>query len=310
MAGITSTARSSGLALEPSWLAAQMVILYLPWAFSSVLTSYSFARRRFVPVLLLAVGLLLSAMSYSRSGILILIVSVLLTLIFAGQETISSVMHWFFNPLKKQETLPLNPRHLVLRLSLLSLVFILVVGGLYLLSQNQYFSLLWQERGDNLVDYLVNIYAGPRLAFAWAGWNIFTSHPWLGVGLGGGGFYFHTALPVWSHFNLSEVSLILSPDFTGFPNVKNLYIRLLAEGGFLAFWVWMAFNLYIFSRILKLLKSDVRYLRFTAVAGMFAFFSILLVNFTLDSFAMPLLWLPFGVIVGIQEGTEPVSLAE
>lgn len=147
-------------------------------------------------------------MSYSRSGILILVLSVLCTLPFAGQEAISSVIHWFISPLKKPNRNFHNPSPILLRLSLLLLVILFGIGGLYLSSQNQYFSAILDAKGGTLVDYIVNIYAGPRLAFAWAGWNIFTSHPWLGVGLGASGFYFHSALPDWSHFNLSEVSLI------------------------------------------------------------------------------------------------------
>ncbi len=304
MAGLTSTGRVSGLALEPSWLAAQMAILYLPWLISALLTGYSFGKSLVAPVLYLVLGLLLTAMSYSRSGILIIGVSALLTLVLTGRDVILSLFRWFFSPFKTLKTRPLATRPIFIRISLLLFVLASLAGFGYFLTQNQYFAALWQGRGDNLVEYVVNIYAGPRLAYAWAGWNIFQSHPLFGVGLGGTGFYFYPALPDWSHFNLSEIALILSPDYTGFPNTKNLYLRLLAEGGILSLWVWITFYLYVFSRILGIFKSRIKYLRFVAVAGLFSFFSLLLTNFTMDSFAMPLIWLPFGVILGIFEGRE------
>jgi hypothetical protein len=302
--GLTSTGRVSGLALEPSWLAAQIAILYLPWAFSAVLTRYSFGKYRLTPVILLGLGLVLSAMSYSRSGIIIIAVSALLTVLITGREAILSILRWFIKPFRYPKNTQSPTLHIIVRLFILSLIIVLLAGVGLFLSQNQYFAALWQVRGDDLVDYVVNIYAGPRLAYSWAGWQIFLSHPLFGVGLGASGFYFFSALPDWSHFNLSEISLILSPDYTGFPNVKNLYIRLLAEGGIVSLWVWITFYLFMFSRILLIFKSNVKYIKFVAVAGLFTFFSLLLTNFTLDSFAMPFLWLPLGVILGIYEAGE------
>jgi O-antigen ligase len=303
MAGITPNRRISGLALEPSWLAAQMAVLYLPWVFAGLFKGYSFSRYRWLtPVLLVAI-LALTMLTYSRSGIFIILLSAGLTLVFTGREYFSRSMEWLFQPFRRSACIEVRKfTQVALRFMILLMFVGLLVGSVFLLSQNKYFSSLWQVRTSSITDYFVGIYAGPRLAFSWAGWEIFTSHPWFGVGLGASGFYLHAALPDWSHFNLSEISFILSPEYTGFPNVKNLYLRILAEGGITGFWIWISFYLLILSRILSLFRSTRKFILFTGVAGVFIWFSILILNFSLDSLAMPLIWLPFGIVLGLQEG--------
>lgn len=304
MAGVTSNRRISGLALEPSWLAAQMAVLYLPWVFAGLFKGYSFSRYRWLtPVLLVAI-LALTMLTYSRSGIFIIFLSVGLTLLFTGKGCISQIRGWLIQPFRQSAGIQVRKVSQIALRFLIATIFVAsLVGGVILLSQNKYFSSLWQVRTSSITDYFVGIYAGPRLAFSWAGWEIFTSHPFLGVGLGASGFYLHAALPDWSHFNLSEISLILSPEYTGFPNVKNLYLRILAEVGITGFWIWISFYLLILSRILSLFRSTRKFILFTGVAGVFIWFSILFLNFSLDSLAMPLIWLPFGIVLGLQEGT-------
>lgn len=301
MAGITNTRRVSGLALEPSWLAAQVAVLYLPWVFAGIITGYSFSKKRWVSIVLLVPILILTILSYSRSGILVIILSAFLTLVIAGRDKLKAMTTWFFTPLHSLGGWRVKMAHVSLRLLILIGFLTFGAGSTYLLAQNQYFSAIWQARSANLVDYLVDIYAGPRLAFALGGWKVFTSHPWFGVGLGASGFYLHSALPDWSHFNLSETSLVFSPAHAIFPNIKNLYIRILAEVGIIGFWVWMALYLFVFSRILSLLRAKIKFIRFVAVAGLFIFFSTTFLNFTLDSFALPLIWFPLGIILGLQE---------
>jgi O-antigen ligase len=167
------------------------------------------------------------------------------------------------------------------------------------LSRNQYFARIWQSKQSNLVNYFVDIYAGPRLAYSWAGWTIFEQHPWTGVGLGAAGFYIIKALPDWAHFNISEIAQLLSPENQVFPNVKNLYIRLLSETGLLGFWSLTSFYLLLFGKILSLLRSKRKELAFLAVASLFAWLSIVMLGFTQDSLAMPTIWLPLGVLIGM-----------
>jgi hypothetical protein len=47
MAGLPPNGRISGLALEPSWLAAQVITIYLPWAFAAMVKNYNWGGHRF-----------------------------------------------------------------------------------------------------------------------------------------------------------------------------------------------------------------------------------------------------------------------
>ncbi len=151
------------------------------------------------------------------------------------------------------------------------------------------------------MNYLVSIYAGPRLAYAWAGWTIFEQHPWTGVGLGAAGLYIINALPDWAHFNIGEIAQLLSPTNQSYPNVNNLYIRLLSETGILGFWSFISLYLLLFGKILSLLRSKQKEVTFLATASLLALLSIAMLGFTQDSLAMPVIWLPLGILIGMTD---------
>ncbi len=300
MAGLPPNRRISGLALEPSWLAAQVMALYLPWAFASVVKNYRWGSHRWWPVVVLAACAFLLIFTFSRAGILIALATILLTFLFAGWDQIRQVWRWFVSPLKSRRGLSGRSLEIVLRIVVLVAILAGLAGGMVILSHNQYFASIWQSRQTSLVNYFVSIYAGPRLAYSLAGWTIFEQHPWTGVGLGADGFYMIKALPDWAHFNISEIAQLLSPDNQTFPNVNNLYIRLLSETGLLGFWSFISFYLLIFGKILRLLRSNRKELVFLAVASLFAWLSIAMLGITQDSLAMPLIWLPLGIVIGIK----------
>ena len=182
-------------------------------------------------------------------------------------------------------------------------------GGFFVLSHNHYFAQIWQTKPTNLVAYFVDIYAGPRLAYAWAGWTVFEQHPWTGVGLGGLGLYLHKALPDWSRFNIPEIAQLLSSDNLVYPNAKNLYVRLLAETGILGFWLFVSFYLLMLGKALTLLRSSRKFLAFVGAAGLLAWFVIVALGFSQDSLAMPTIWFSFGLLVGIVDLQKKVPVA-
>ena len=299
MAGLPPNGRISGLALEPSWLAAQVITIYLPWAFAAVVKNYSWGGRRWVVVAILAACAFLLIFTYSRAGVLIAVGTMVLTLLFAGWDRIRQVWRWFTSPFRRDSLLQKKVLALGIRVIVILAVLAGLAGGTYILSRNQYFARLWQSRKTSLVSYFVDIYAGPRLAYAWAGWTIFEQHPWTGVGLGASGFYLIKALPDWSHFNISEIAQVLSQVNQAFPNVNNLYIRLLSETGIFGFWSFISFYLLMLGSILSLLRSKRKEMNFLAVASLLAWFSILMLGFTQDSLAMSTIWLPFGIMIGM-----------
>ncbi len=101
--------------------------------------------------------------------------------------------------------------------------------------------------------------------------------------------------------------MLLSPDNTIFPNIKNMYLRLLAELGIVGFWSWMAFNFSVLAVVLSMRRSPNQDVKFSATAGLFAWFAVLLANLSLDSLAMPLIWITFGILLGLHEGSSKFS---
>ncbi|MCH7663725.1 MAG: O-antigen ligase family protein [Chloroflexi bacterium] len=168
------------------------------------------------------------------------------------------------------------------------------------LSRNRYFSsFLEYDPGTDLYEYMLDISAGPRLAYAASGLNIYSDYPWMGVGLGASSLYLYDYLPDWALTNLPEVNRRLSPDSNIVTNTKNLYVRLLSETGIVGFWLFAAFYLALLAEVRTLFVSKKAELRFVAIAGLFIWLAVALRNFTQDSLTFPIMWVGFGMALGL-----------
>jgi O-antigen ligase len=302
--GMSPNERISGLALEPSWLAAQVTALYLPWAFTALIRNYHWNRRRWLAVLILLACAFLMVFTYSRSGILTAAAVVAATLVLTGGSRIRQIWQWLTGPFRTKDSTGQNRfLRVALRVAILVVIAGGVVVGALVLGRNEYFATLWQAiaESNSPLDYLINIYAGPRLAYAYAGWQVFAAHLWTGVGLGGLGLYIHAQLPDWSHFNMPEIARLLASSNTTYPNSKNLYIRLLAETGIFGFWLFVSFYLFVLGKTLKLLRSSSKEMIFVGVAGLCSWLAIVTLGMSQDSFAMPTIWIPLGIVLGLAE---------
>jgi O-antigen ligase len=96
-----------------------------------------------------------------------------------------------------------------------------------------------------------------------------------------------------------EIARQLSPENRLYPNPKNMYARMLAETGLIGFFLFIAFQFYILGDVLTLLQRQAMVMRFIGVAGLFSWIAIMITNTTQDSFAIPNIWLNFGVIAGL-----------
>jgi O-antigen ligase len=286
--------RVAGFAYEPSWLANQLATVYLPWLWISVLAGYRVFRRRWIePVLLLGATFLLIT-TFSRGGILMALGSGLLGFVFTQRELLKSVLVWFREPFQKRVSSAIGLRVGIV----LALVVGLTVAG-YLLSQNKYFSRLWSSNKTTLVDYVVDISAGPRLAYAAAGWGIYETHPWTGVGLGASGFYLYDHIPDWSMTTLSEITRQLTPQAWLYPNIKNMHIRVLAETGLIGFGLYLIFWLVLLGQILDVLRRKDPWSRLIGGAGLTTWIVLMFFHFTQDSFIDPNGWWGIGLFIGL-----------
>jgi len=295
MRELVKTNRVSGMAYEPAWLAGQIATVYLPWLFAAVMTKTRLTRFKWLEWLLLGLSGLLLLMTYSRGGLVTALGAVVLTFLLTGGQIIRSGWNWFISGFRRGERVLLA---ISLRLSMILLVLLALVGAFTILGQKGYISRLWETQADNLADFIIANSAGARAAYNWAGIATFAEHPWLGVGLGASGFYIYDNLPDWALTTVPEIARQLSPSNRLYPNPKNIYIRILAEGGLLGFAFFLAFLLGLLGDALSFLRKPGS-LRFLGIAGLCSWLAIALYNLTQDSFATPNIWVNLGILVGM-----------
>lgn len=299
--------RVSGFANEPAWLADQILIFYMPWLYAAIVTRRPLTARKWLEPLLFVLAFAVLLFTYSRSGLLGGIITIALTSVLVGRKTLAGIASWFISPFRKQSDQ--GSSGLPLRVAILGLLLVLILSAGSFLGQYDYFANLWQARdAQNFTNYLIEINVAQRVAYAEAGYQVFEDFPLTGVGLGGSGLYLFFHYPDWAQ-NLQEIARQLSPDSQLIPNVKNLYVRLLAETGLPGFWFFIAFMLSFLSIIRRQYLSSAPTLKFVAVAGLFLWLGLAIRNLTQDSLTFPIMWVSLGIIAGLAPGNsiEPTS---
>jgi O-antigen ligase len=289
MRELVRTNRISGLAYEPAWLAGQLATVYIPLLFASVLTDIRTTSRRWLEPSLLFLSSLLLIATYSRGGLLVAFGAAFLTFLFFGREVFKRAWSWFIGGFRQGW---------ILRLSLIAVTLLALAGIFLFLGQKNYFRRLWDLSPDSPLEYLVNINAGARSAYAEGALAAFEEHPVTGVGLGASGFWIYENLPDWTLTTVPEIARQLDPGSRLYPNPKNLYVRLLAETGLVGFVLFFLFLLSCLADALDLLRRGSFY-RFLGIAGFFAWVAIALYNMTQDSFATPNIWMIPGMLAGV-----------
>ncbi|HMK07695.1 MAG TPA: O-antigen ligase family protein, partial [Anaerolineales bacterium] len=161
---------------------------------------------------------------------------------------------------------------------------------------------------------------GDRLAFAerlvyWtAAFRTFSLFPVLGVGPGNTGFFFEQTLPTYG-LRLTEIQAMRREPSYGFPNPKNLWTKLLSETGIVGFLLFSTWLLLMGVGSTALWRRGAGFSRVLGLAGLIAFVAQLIEGFSLDTFALPQLWLVFGLSTAAMwaaerhsEDAEPLGL--
>jgi len=288
--------RLSGLAYEPSWLAAQLTILFFPWLTAYLLSSYKLRIKKWLAAGLLAVGWLVLFLTYSRAGLLVAGVSTAAAVLAAGGQHIKKGLGWFFKPFAKVSI----SRAFVFRIIIVIGIIAVVLVGFAILSRNPYISNLWTVSTDKgIVNYFIDNFAGGRLAYVTAGFEVFNEHPFFGIGLGGAGFYMYDHMPEWSQSGIPEVSEILTPDSGIFLNVKSMYVRLLAETGIIGLFAFLAFLFSILASGLTFLRKGTAFGRFIGIAALQSWVALAITLFSRESLTFPVMWVSLGIIAGL-----------
>ena len=302
--------RISGFTYEPKWFAEQITFLLMPWLTAALISKRSVFRWHFrwisVESLLLLWSAIVLLFTFSRTGLFILIlltfVSVLVSRSFRKPQNSPPSPGGALPPGESRGEGSLAAPNRRLRvieagLAALALTVILVIVG----SQNPYFSRLWRYWSDERArdkTYLEYIAFGQRFAYAETALRIFEDYPVLGVGLGNYAFFFDKKLPNRPWQNSPEIIRQITPTERGSQLVtpKNLYARLLAETGLVGTILFSSFVIAVLGCALFLLFAPLAASRYWGLAGLLGILVFVTVVFSTDSFAVPNMWVVFGLI--------------
>ncbi len=308
--GLVRNRRVSGFAFEPSWLAGQLAVLYLPWLVAQVLTTDyrqwlknslpNRLRLLAAPILLFgALGTLLA--TYSRTGLVMVAVAMVVTVLVAGRRVLRSAWGWFLAGFRREteKSRLAQIQAAATRAFLIILAVAVFAGaGLFLASRN-YISSLWTSDMSDVWKYLSGASMGPRVGYVAGAISAFDTNPLTGVGLGASGFWIYQNIPNELLMGEPEIAQALAPNSGLFPNPKNLYIRLLAETGLAGLALFMAFWLGILADGLAAVRRSSQLMRFLGAAAVFTLVALSFYTISVDSFAMPELWINLGLLAGV-----------
>ncbi len=299
-------ARVNGFTYEPSWLAHQLNMLYLPWWLAAAVRGASVHRLRLGPLTfergLLLGGVLALVLSVSRIGLLgfLLMIAFLLLLgvlwlvaRLEGRLLARSVLTGVRRGLA---SFGLRAA-LLIGLLLFSLGMFLAAG--YGLSRfdPRMASLfdLKALRTKSFTYYANQLVFAERIIFWDAGWQIFNQYPLLGVGPGNSGFYFMDNLSAFS-WHLTEVRTLMYHQSV-LPNIKSLWVRLLAETGLVGFACFAAF-LAMHWHSANWLRRRGGLAAAIGLAGLLVLIGMLTEGFSVDTFGLPYYWVSLGLVAG------------
>ncbi len=311
--------RVSGLTYEASWFAHQMVIIYLPlWIAATYHKTSAFSIRIFrisIENFLLVFGIVAFFLSSPRIGLLSLLLMVVYIFIrligVVHRKMVELVVHS-----KLLSRLGSGASHQTVAKTVTSvsiiLITVLILAGIVLFAFQRDWRLTTVISSPPTIKEVVGLLTLDqntllelshrflfleRMVYWLNGWNVFNQFPWLGVGLGNAGFFFPKDAPAigWASFEIRSVLFY----FTQLPNVKSLWFRLLAETGLVGFALFITwyYVLYQSSRFTQLHRNAI--IRTFAFAGQLALLAFIGEGFSIDSFAMPYIWIVAGVIAGI-----------
>ncbi|MDD5467928.1 MAG: O-antigen ligase family protein [Anaerolineales bacterium] len=286
------TTRISGMTYEPNWFAEQICVLLFPWLLASVLSGQSVFRWRWRRVtlewFLLIWSVIVMAFTYSRAGLINLVVLAFTTLLIFRYQ--------------RRQARPLLKRW-PLRLLEAGVLLALLSGLTYFVgARNNFFARIWDywltTKNGNISDYFEYLGFGARFSYAGAALNTYQAYPVLGVGLGNFAFYFNEMLPDKPLAAMPEVLRIVTPDASRnrLITAKILYVRLLAETGLVGLASFLAFLLAILGCALYLWYSPSRGENYWGTAGLLGIIVLVLSAFSFDSLAIPNMWVLTGMI--------------
>lgn len=298
--------RATGFALEPSWFSHQLNMLYLPlWLAASIRRYSSHAVRFFglsIENCLLFAGVTALFFTLSRGGFLAFLSMMTLIFVFINVWLIKKIRSAWMEKVKIRKKSIHNFSKIVT--IILALLFIiaylsLILLGAFVLSRiDPRMKNLFDFKTDKenpLLTYFNNLQFGERAVYWLSGWEIFGDHPILGVGLGNAGFFFPSKITPYG-WTLIEIRRLMY-EYDVLLNIKSLWVRILAEIGLVGFSIYLSWLILLLSAFVRVLREGKGMYATLGLAGIFVIIALPAEGFSIDSFALPYLWISLGLAV-------------
>jgi hypothetical protein len=114
------------------------------------------------------------------------------------------------------------------------------------------------------------------------------------VGLGNAGFFFTEHLAPIGRRSYEILQALNQAIFL--PNIKSFWIRLLAETGIFGTSLFLGWYILLWSASRRLVRETSILLRTLGWVGSFTLLTFLAEGFSIDSFALPYLWISLGLV--------------
>ncbi|NLC14610.1 MAG: O-antigen ligase family protein [Chloroflexi bacterium] len=294
-------ARASGLAYEPSWLAHELNMVYIPIWFGLSLSGQSvFKKKLFNKIqfekvfFLLAVATLF--ISFSRIGWITMI-------ILAAYAIFRMTNNWINGIYQKRNTQVSPVKQGLFRFGIWSallfgLLAVLLLAGFIMTKIEPRMAGLFDIQrfiDFGFLGWASKLSFAERIIYWMAAYNVFLMYPMLGAGFGIPGYYFPLTAPNFGT-RLPEINkVVLSQNFI--PNAKNLWVRLLSETGIIGFALFVSWVLIHWRNAHELeRRSTDGLLKAMGLVGKLIVLAMVIEGFSLDTFGLPYYWVGLGLI--------------
>lgn len=294
-------ARASGLAYEPSWLAHELNMVYIPIWFGLSLSGQSvFKKKLFNKIqfervfFLLAVATLF--ISFSRIGWITMI-------ILAAYAIFRMTNNWINGIYQKRNTQVSPVKQGLFRFGIWSallfgLLAVLLLAGFIMTKIEPRMAGLFDIQrfiDFGFLGWASKLSFAERIIYWMAAYNVFLMYPMLGAGFGIPGYYFPLTAPNFGT-RLPEINkVVLSQNFI--PNAKNLWVRLLSETGIIGFALFVSWVLIHWRNANELeRRSTDGLLKAMGLVGKLIVLAMVIEGFSLDTFGLPYYWIGLGLI--------------
>lgn len=294
--------RATGLAFEPSWLAHQLNMVFIPIWLAMSVTGYSIFKRKLfnkiqIEKVLLACSIATLFITLSRIGWITFFIVIAYLAIRFYDQLINKLS------VKSSKSPDSKPHGFWFRfgmwagliLGMLALVFL---AGLVL----SYIDPRMRDLFDlkRLIDAGFMRWASKlvfleRVMYWIAAYRVFQMFPFMGAGFGIPGFFFQKTVPVYGSQLLDVNDFLLKPFFL--PNAKNFWVRILSETGIIGFAPYASWVVIHWRDAAELeRKTENKMLQTMGLAGKIIVISMIIEGFSLDSFGLPYVWVALGLL--------------